>query len=61
MSDQRQAVPVAESRCQREHCRGFVAEVSEGDDPRCLLSGRTAEAARRHNGSDREPSLAHFG
>ena len=61
MSDQRQAVPVNGSRCQRLNCRGFVAEVSESDDPRCLLCGRTAEPARRHEEPEREASLTHYG
>ena len=61
MGDTRPVVPVAEGRCQRGHCRGSVLAVSEGDDPRCLLCGRTAEAARRHEEPDKEPALAHYG
>ena len=61
MGDTRPVVPVDGSRCQRGHCRGSVLTVSEGDDPRCLLCGRTAEAAREHEEPEREATLAHYG
>ena len=59
MSDLRPVASLAKSR--RQHCRGFVAEVSDDVEPRCLLCGRTAEAGRQHEEPEKEATLAHYG